>query len=121
MIPLRLSHTITRCAIMITDCIMINSNSDSGLTESDNTVVLGHPDILILDAIAYLLTNRSFNIVGRATTDFRLKELAFEHKPSIILFDPVVCEHYLLTISTFRQGLPDSVVALISKRGTFSR
>jgi DNA-binding NarL/FixJ family response regulator len=94
-------------------------DSSSGISSTSASVVLGHPDTLLAEGLAAMLLKANYRVVGIANTEANLRELSFNLKPSIILFEPAICERYANIISAFRQQVPKSVVALVAKKGTF--
>ncbi len=97
---------------------MVNNKTDTSLNTS--SIVLGHPDTLLGDGIAHILLDAGYNVFGTARTELDLREMAFKHKPDIILFEPVLCEDFAVTIRDLREQVPGSVVALLTKKGTFN-
>lgn len=91
----------------------------SGVKRAPKSVVLGHPDTLLVQGVAAILRKANFRVLGIANTEVGLRELAFKHKPDIILFEPAICECYADVIAAFRQQVPNSVVALVAKKETF--
>ena len=83
------------------------------------SIVLGHPDSLLCDGIASLLQGTDFRVVGKANTEAALVDLVSRYKPDIILFEPVICEHYTNSVRTFRAQFPKAVIVLLTKRETF--
>jgi DNA-binding NarL/FixJ family response regulator len=96
---------------------VVGNNSD--IRSTSKSVVLGHPDALICEGIAGILLKANYQVLGKANTEINLREQTSQYQPDIILFEPAICKHYADTISAFRQQVPKSVVALMSKRETF--
>lgn len=95
-------------------------NDTSGTSGTCKSIVLGHPDTLIAEGIASILLKANYKVSGTANTEASLRGLVLKHKPDIIIFEPMICESYADTISAFRQQVPKSVLALVTKRGTFN-
>lgn len=91
----------------------------SGIPNTSKSVVLGHPDTLICEGIAGILLKANFRVLGKANTESNLKELASQHKPDIILFEPVICECCSDVIREFRQQALKSIIVLMTKRTVF--
>lgn len=96
---------------------MVNNSLE--IRNTSKSVVLGHPDILIGEGIASIIVKANYRVLGKANTEVSLKELTLKCKPDIILFEPVLSECCADIISEFRQQVPKSVVALVTKRGAF--
>ena len=95
-------------------------NTGSEIGNTTKSVVLGHPDLLIGQGISAILAKANYEVVGTANTEATLKDLAWKHKPDIILFEPAISDSYVGVISEFRKKIPKSVVSLITKKGTFN-
>ena len=61
----------------------------------------------------------NYRVLGKANTEPSLNEQASQHKPDIILFEPMICERCMDVILTLRQQAPKSVVVLMTKKGAF--
>jgi DNA-binding NarL/FixJ family response regulator len=96
---------------------VIGNSSDIRITSK--SVVLGHPDTLICEGIAGILLKANFQVLGKANTEAGLREQVSKYKPDIILFEPVICKLCTDVIIDFRQQVPKSVIALMTKRGVF--
>lgn len=96
---------------------MVNNSLE--IRNTSKSVVLGHPDMLIGEGIAGIMLKANYRVLGKANTEASLKELTLKYKPDIILFEPVLSECCADVISEFRQQVSKSVIALMTKRGTF--
>ncbi len=101
------------------DRVVNMANSSSGTCNTYKSVVMGYPDVLICEGIAGILLKAHYRVLGKTSMGASLKKLALEHKPDIILFEPLICECYVDIIRTLRQEVPEAVIVLIIKRGIF--
>jgi DNA-binding NarL/FixJ family response regulator len=83
------------------------------------SVVLAHPDTLIVEGIAAILSEAHYRVMAKASTEADLCEQAFRHRPDIILFEPIICRACTDVIRTLHERAPKSVVALMTKQGVF--
>jgi DNA-binding NarL/FixJ family response regulator len=84
------------------------------------SAVLGHPDKLLAEGVASLLVKANYRVSGVSQTEAGLRELALKYKPDSIIFEPAICAHCPDLISILRREIPEAVIVLVTKRGTFA-
>lgn len=84
-------------------------------SQDRTSVVLAHPDKLLREGIIRILTEYGFEVVGEASTQQSLYELAVQHTPQIILADLGITEPCTDFIRTLNQKLPDSTIVILTK------
>lgn len=79
------------------------------------SVLLAHPNRLIRESIASVLQRAGFRVIGQAEDGVRLRQLAVQNKPDIILLDWEISEVRVDAVRGLAEDVPGAIVVILTR------